>query len=51
MIRTTVIKTFIKYFNKYGIYDRIKQLKPINIFSLLKKIILGRFVLFIVKSI
>jgi hypothetical protein len=51
LIRRTVIKPFIKYCNEYRIYDRIKQLKPINIFFLLKKILLGRFVLFIVKSI
>ena len=51
MIRTTVIKNLIKYYNHLKLYDRIKQIKPMNIFSLLIKLILGRFVLFIFKSI
>ena len=46
----TVIQIFITYYNKFKIYDIIKRLKSF-LFSLLKRLLIGRFVLFILKSI
>ncbi len=45
----TVIK-ILRYYNKFRIYDIIKQLISF-LFSLLKRLLIGRFVLFILKSI